>query len=50
MGEKNVQQEVSDDKKQQKNSLVVQWLRLHASNAGDVGLIPGRGAKILCAS
>ena len=29
------------------NSLAVQWLRLHlAYNAGDVGLIPGWGAKI----
>uniref|UniRef100_A0A8C9CPP7 Ig-like domain-containing protein n=1 Tax=Phocoena sinus TaxID=42100 RepID=A0A8C9CPP7_PHOSS len=27
-------------------SLVVQWLRLHASNAEDVGLIPGRRTKI----
>ena len=56
MGEKNVQQEVSDDKKQTnkktflRNSLVVQWLRLRAPNAGDVGLIPGRGTKILCPS
>ena len=25
----------------------VQWLRQHASNAGDVGLIPGQGTKIL---
>ena len=24
-------------------SLVVQWLRLHAPNAGGMGLIPGRG-------
>ena len=29
-----------------RTSLVVQWLRLHASNAGGVGLIPGRGTKI----
>jgi len=28
-------------------SLVVQWLRLHASNAGDAGSIPGQGTKIL---
>ena len=28
-------------------SLVVQCLRLHASNAGGVGLIPGQGTKIL---
>ena len=27
-------------------SLVIQWLRLCASNAGAMGLIPGRGAKI----
>ena len=27
-------------------SLVVQWLRLHASKAGDVGSIPCRGSKI----
>ena len=26
-------------------SLVVQWLRLHAPNAGGVGLIPGQGTK-----
>ena len=31
-------------------SLVVQRLRLHASNAGGAGLIPGRGAKIPHAS
>ena len=27
-------------------SLVVQWLRLHASTAVGAGLIPGRGTKI----
>ena len=27
-------------------SLVVQWLRLHAPNAGSPGSIPGRGTKI----
>ena len=27
-------------------SLVVQWLRLHAANAGIVGLIPGQATKI----
>ena len=27
--------------------LLVQWFRLHASNAGDAGLIPDRGTKIL---
>ena len=26
--------------------LVVQWLRLHAFNAGDTGLIPGQGIKV----
>ena len=26
--------------------LVVQWLRVWASNAGGAGLIPGRGTKI----
>ena len=25
---------------------MVQWLRLHASNAGYAGLIPGQGTKI----
>ena len=25
---------------------MVQWVRLHASNAGGVGLIPGQGTKI----
>ena len=27
-------------------SLVVQWLRLHAPNAGGPGSIPGRGTKV----
>ena len=31
-------------------SPVVQWLRLHASNAGGVGSIPGQGTKIPHAS
>ncbi|TEA23270.1 hypothetical protein DBR06_SOUSAS5510093, partial [Sousa chinensis] len=26
-------------------SLVVQWLRLHAPNAGDLGSIPGQGTS-----
>ena len=26
---------------------MVQWLRLHASTAGGMGLIPGRGTKVL---
>ena len=32
------------------NSLVVQWLGLCAFTAGDMGLIPGRGTKILHAT
>ena len=28
------------------NSLVVQWLRLQASDAGGIGLTPGRGMKV----
>ncbi|TEA30144.1 hypothetical protein DBR06_SOUSAS4810005, partial [Sousa chinensis] len=28
-----------------RTSLVVQWLRLHAPNAGGPGLIPGRGTR-----
>ena len=31
-------------------SPVVQWLRLHASNAGGMGSIPGQGTKIPHAS
>ena len=26
--------------------MVVQWLRLHASSAGEAGQIPGQGTKI----
>ncbi|TEA36862.1 hypothetical protein DBR06_SOUSAS44310005, partial [Sousa chinensis] len=26
-------------------SLVVQWIRLHAPNAGGTGLIPGQGTR-----
>ena len=29
---------------------MVQWLRLHASNVGGTGLIPGLGTKIPCAA
>ena len=29
-------------------SLVVQWLRLHTSNAGAVGSIPGQGTDLTC--
>ena len=29
-------------------SLVIQWLRLCASNQGGTGLIPGQGTKIPC--
>ena len=32
-------------KKKPGTSLVVQWLRLHAPNAGDLGLIPGQGTR-----
>ena len=32
-----------------RTSLVVQWLRLHVSNAGDMGLIPGWKTKMLYA-
>ena len=31
-------------------SLVVQWLKLWASTAGDTVLVPGQGAKILHAA
>ena len=30
-----------------RTSLEVQWLRVHTANAGGVGLILGRGTKIL---
>ena len=33
-----------------RTSLVVQWLRLHASNADGMGLIPGQRRKIPHAS
>ena len=33
-------------KKKLGTSLVVQWLRLHASNAGGAGSLPGWGTKI----
>ena len=33
--------------KSQGTSLVVQWLRLHASNTGSMGSIPGLKTKIL---
>ena len=29
----------------QREFLMVQWLRLHASSAGGMGLIPGRGSS-----
>ena len=29
----------------QRDSLVVQWLRLHAPNAGPLGSIPGQGTR-----
>ena len=34
-----------DSAKNLGTSLVVQWLRLHASSAGAPGLIPGQGTK-----
>ena len=34
-----------DSAKNLGTSLVVQWLRLHASSAGTPGLIPGQGTK-----
>ena len=40
---------ISKPKQKQKwwgTSLVVQWLRLHAPNAGCLGSIPGQGTKI----
>ena len=33
-------------KKSTGTSLAILWLRLHASNAGGMGSIPGRGNKI----
>ena len=36
----------SNIKEPQGASLAVQWLRLHASKAGDPGLTPGQGTKI----
>ena len=33
-----------------RTSLVVQWLRLQASNAGHMGSVPGLGTKILHAA
>ena len=33
--------------KEKGTSLVVQWLRLRPSTAGDWGSIPGQGAKIV---
>ena len=35
-------------KKKLGTSLVVWWLRLHASNAGGKGLISGQGTKLVC--
>ena len=36
----------SKEKNNGGTSLEVQWLRLHASTAGDTGSIPGHGTKI----
>ena len=38
--------ETSIQKESDGTSLAVQWLRLHAFTAGDVGSIPGQGTKI----
>ena len=38
--------EILSKKSYEGTSLAVQWLRLHASTAGDVGSIPDRGTKI----
>ena len=38
--------EVANQMRKVGTSLVVQWLRLCADNAGGVGLIPGQGIKI----
>ncbi|TEA33612.1 hypothetical protein DBR06_SOUSAS3910180, partial [Sousa chinensis] len=29
-------------------SLVAQWFRLHAPNAGGLGSIPGQGTRVTC--
>ena len=33
------------EKEEQGTSLVVQWVRLHALNAGDLDSIPGQGTR-----
>lgn len=38
---------MSNQNSSDETSLLVQWLRLGASHAGGMGLIPGRTAKIL---
>ena len=43
----NKQKTKWDKKQAAGNSLAVQWLGLCASTAGDMGLIPGQGTKIL---
>ena len=43
---KSINGEVLNGYKWRGNSLVVWWLGLHASTAGGLGLIPGRGTKI----
>ena len=42
---------MGNDSKNEKagTSLVVQWLRLHASTVGGTGQIPGQGTKLLYA-
>ena len=40
-----IRQENSNNKDIHGTYLVVQWVRLHAPNAGGPGLIPGRGTR-----
>ena len=43
----SMQKKLENIEKLKGNSLVVQWLELHASTAGGMGSVPGWGAKIL---
>ena len=46
---KFIPQDIVENNKESasEDSLVVQWLGLHASTAGGMGSIPGQGIKIL---
>ena len=44
---KEMERETKQDHKEIGTSLMSQWLKLQASNAGGVGSVPGRGTKIL---